>query len=66
MRPIDRPLRHYLALGHEVVGGALLPDGRKRLDIKQDGVTRDEAFDYVVNATYANRNLLAKAVRFFP
>ncbi len=53
-----------LALGHEVVDGTLLPDGRKRLVTRQGETTHDEAFDYVVNATYANRNLLARLFGF--
>jgi hypothetical protein len=53
-----------VALEHEVVSGELLADGRKRLTISGNGRTGHEDFDYVVNATYANRNLLAKFFGF--
>jgi predicted dehydrogenase/glycine/D-amino acid oxidase-like deaminating enzyme len=53
-----------VALEHEVVEGDILPDGRKKLVMLHDGVRRDAAFDYVVNATYANRNLLARLFGF--
>lgn len=47
-------------LGAEVVDGEILPTGAKRLRVVQAGEERAEEFDYVVNATYANRNLVAK------
>ena len=53
-----------MALGHEVVNGTMLADGRKQLVMKQGATTHDDAFDYVVNATYANRNILAKLFGF--
>jgi glycine/D-amino acid oxidase-like deaminating enzyme len=53
-----------LALGHDVVDGALLGDGRKRLVLKNGDSTREASFDYVVNATYANRNLLTRLFGF--
>jgi predicted dehydrogenase len=60
---VDNRLRQTqeieVALEHEVIGGELLADGRKRLTIFGNGRDRHEDFDYVVNATYANRNLLA-------
>jgi predicted dehydrogenase len=53
-----------LAMGHAVVDGAILPDGRKRL-VTEAGGTRDQGdYDYVVNATYANRNLLSRLFGF--
>ena len=53
-----------VALGHAVADGELLPDGRKRLIIQQGATRHDEAFDYVVNATYTNRNMLARLFGF--
>lgn len=47
-------------LGAEVVDGEITATGAKRLRIVQGGGERSEEFDYVVNATYANRNLVAK------
>lgn len=48
-----------IQFGSEVIGGSLCPDGTKRLTIKGDGSTREAEFDYLINATYANCNLLA-------
>jgi predicted dehydrogenase/glycine/D-amino acid oxidase-like deaminating enzyme len=53
-----------LALGHAVIDGALLPDGRKRLVLQHGETTDSDAFDYVINATYSNRNLLARLFGF--
>ena len=53
-----------LALNHEVTGGNLLPDGRKRLLMRNGPRLVDEAFDYVVNATYVNRNLMCQLFGF--
>jgi len=44
----------------EVVSGVLLPDTRKRLTLSGPDGTREESFDFLVNATYANRNLVTK------
>jgi predicted dehydrogenase len=43
----------------EVVEGRLLPDGRKRLVFVENGRREIDDFDYVINATYANRNMLS-------
>ena len=43
-----------------VVSGVLTADGSKRLTYAGPGGTREESFDYLVNATYENRNLVAK------
>ena len=53
-----------VALGHEVADGELMADGRKRLVSRANDGRHDDAFDYVVNASYANRNLLAKLFGF--
>ncbi|MEZ5977456.1 MAG: FAD-dependent oxidoreductase [Planctomycetota bacterium] len=48
-------------LGTEVVDGTIARDGSKHLEVRgPDGARRTEAFDYVINATYANLNLVAK------
>lgn len=47
-------------LGTEVVSGVLLPDTRKRLTFSGPDGTREESFDFLINATYANRNLVSK------
>lgn len=47
-----------------IVGAEILPDGSKQLSIERDGEVTTMVFDYLVNATYANRNLLAKWFSF--
>ena len=65
---VDNRLRQTpdieVALEHEVMGGELLPDGRKRLIMSSKGGIVHQDFDYLVNATYANRNLLADIFGF--
>lgn len=46
-------------LGTEVVDGELCPDGSKQLTIRSADGESEMEFDYLINATYANRNLLA-------
>ncbi len=48
----------------EVLHGVIDRDGTKRLIVRDPQGTHEETFDYLVNATYANRNLLAKWFRF--
>lgn len=43
-----------------VISGALAGDGSKRLTVNGPAGTSVESFDYVVNATYAGRNLMAQ------
>jgi predicted dehydrogenase len=43
-----------------VVSGVLTADGAKRLTYAGPEGTREESFDYLVNATYANRNLVSR------
>ena len=45
-----------LRLRHEVVGGRVLPDGRKRLEVRHDGVTSTHDFDAIVNASFYDIN----------
>jgi predicted dehydrogenase/glycine/D-amino acid oxidase-like deaminating enzyme len=47
-------------LGTEVVSGDIRGDGTKRLKVAGPDGVREESFDFLVNATYANRNVLAK------
>jgi predicted dehydrogenase len=47
-----------------IVDAELLPNGVKRLYIERDGKVETEEFDYLINATYSNRNLLAKWFSF--
>jgi predicted dehydrogenase len=54
-----------LAFNQEIVDATILHDGSKRLSARGFGGRKeDDAFDYVVNATYANRNLLARLLGF--
>ena len=48
-----------LRLGSELIGGRLLADGRKRLKLQGPAGKDNLEVDFVVNATYANTNLLA-------
>ena len=43
-----------------VVSGVLTRDGSKRLTVQGPEGTREESFDYLVNATYMNRNLVSR------
>ncbi len=43
-----------------VVAGAIANDGSKRLTVSGPDGTREESFDYLVNATYAGRNMVAQ------
>ncbi len=43
-----------------VISGALAGDGSKRITVNGPAGTSVESFDYVVNATYAGRNLMAQ------
>jgi len=59
----ERLRRHpgiRLHLRTDVVSGVITGDGSKRLTLAGPDGTREESFDYVVNATYANRNLVAR------
>jgi predicted dehydrogenase len=46
-------------LRSNVVSGVITTGGLKRLTINGPDGMREESFDYLVNATYANRNLVA-------
>ena len=45
--------------GTDVVSGAIDSDGSKRLTVAGPEGAREQSFDFVVNATYSNRNLFA-------
>jgi len=51
-------------VGANIVDAEILPDGRKKLSIERNGEIETEVFDYLINATYSNRNLLAKWFSF--
>ena len=51
-------------LDTEVLQAVIDRVGTKRLTVRDSQGTREESFDYFVNATYANRNILAKWFRF--
>jgi len=46
-------------LASPVIAGSLCSDGSKRLVVRSGSDDEEHEFDYVVNATYANQNLLA-------
>ena len=48
----------------EVLHGVIDRDGSKRMIVRDPQGTHEETFDYLVNTTYANLNLLAKWFRF--
>lgn len=43
-----------------VTAGSIASDGSKRLTVSGPDGTREESFDYLVNATYAGRNMVAQ------
>jgi glycine/D-amino acid oxidase-like deaminating enzyme len=47
-------------LNADVLGGHIDRQGRKVMRLKCGGSTRSESFDYLVNATYANTNVVSK------
>lgn len=47
-------------LDHTVVGGRMAADSRKVLSVRAAGRTYEDAFDYAVNATYANLNVFCQ------
>jgi len=48
-------------LGTSVEGGTIGTDGSKHLEVRTgEGPSRRESFDFLVNATYSNLNLVAK------
>lgn len=53
-----------LRLGSEVVSGRLLADGRKELTVNRAGGSHREEFDFLVNACYANSNIISKWFNF--
>ncbi len=61
---LGRNRRIRCLLGAEVTDGRIAAGGTKVLTSVSDGRSVEEGFDYVVNTTYANTNLLAKWLRF--
>lgn len=49
-----------LLLNTEVVDGRIGPSGAKIMRLNADGQEREESFDYLINASYANTNLVSK------
>jgi len=50
--------------GATIVDAEILADGTKKLSIERNGKVETEIFDYLINATYSNRNLLSKWFSF--
>lgn len=48
----------------EVVDATITASGAKRLTLRRGDEQREEEFDYLVNASYANRNIVAKWLGF--
>lgn len=63
-RRIDDNDRITLRLGSKVLHGVIDRDGTKRLIVRDRDGTHEETCEYLINATYANRNLVAKWFRF--
>lgn len=51
-------------LDSAIVSGKLLADGRKALTIRSAGSERTEEFDFLINASYANSNIVANWFNF--
>lgn len=54
----NKDIRFHLRT--DVVSGVISEDGSKQLTVVGPEATREESFDYIVNATYMNRNLVAQ------
>ena len=63
---LERNPRICCLLGTEVTDGRIAAGGTKVLTSVSAGRSVEEGFDYVINTTYANTNLLAKWFRFPP
>jgi len=50
--------------GTNITDAKILPDGTKQLTFSRNGEIETGTFDYLINATYANRNLLSKWFSF--
>ena len=57
---LTRNRRVRCRLHTTVEAGVITSDGAKRLRVSGPDGTREESFDYLVNATYASRNLVAR------
>lgn len=53
-----------LRLNCEVLTGNIVSEGAKELVFKQEGVGRRENFDFLINASYANSNIISKWFNF--
>ncbi|MEP6717130.1 MAG: FAD-dependent oxidoreductase [Terriglobia bacterium] len=53
-----------LLLNSEVTDGRIDRDGRKRLTTRIGSKTREDEFDYLINTTYANNNIVSKWFNF--
>jgi len=53
-----------LRLNCEVSNGSMQTEGSKKLVYQQDGVEHEENFDFLVNASYANSNIISKWFNF--
>lgn len=49
-----------LLLDTEVIDGLIDPSGAKVMRLRTDGRERHESFDYLINASYANTNIVSK------
>lgn len=49
-----------------VIGAQLEADGTKTISYQENGVMRYASFDYVINSTYANHNLIPSWLGFVP
>lgn len=56
---LDENARIECALGTKVEAAHFSSDGGKVLTLRSRGKSRRETFDYLINATYANSNLIA-------
>lgn len=56
LRLLDQQPMIEIFTGHTVVDGRILGCGEKQLTLSQGRQTRQETFDFVINATYARHN----------
>ncbi len=53
-----------LKINHTVIGAKIGKDGKKILEILRSGEKTKKEFDYVINATYINRNKFCRWLKF--
>jgi glycine/D-amino acid oxidase-like deaminating enzyme len=64
MKRVSSSSNIELRLGSDVEAARFLADGRKELSFRQENTTLQHECDFLVNATYANSNLISRWLGF--